>query len=361
MSTSSSRDLTRTILAALFIAAWSQMRGVRARLWGKRGLAVAVMTLALLLAATFPNPDNSWAGEVKKLAIGSGNTAGVYYAAAAALAKVVNRHSPEIGLHLINQVSQGSEQNIDDVLQGKVAFGLAQADMLFKAANGLGPWEGRPQADLRGVLALHSEALTLVAADDAGIADLADLKGKRVNIGAPGSADNENAQQLLELVGVGPEDVQLREEPAALASELLQAGEIDAYFYTVGHPNLSVREASSGERKVQLVPLPPEMVEAFIASRNLFRPVTIPVEHYSGLERREPVPSIGVKAVLFARADLDVATVRLLVRTVLENLDRFRRQHLALAALEAPEMAAVPVLSLHQGAQGCLREAGFLR
>jgi TRAP-type uncharacterized transport system substrate-binding protein len=77
--------------------------------------------LALLLAATFARPVTGWAGEVKKLAIGSGNTAGVYYAAAAALTKVVNRHSPDTGLLLINQPSQGSEQNIDDVLQGRVA------------------------------------------------------------------------------------------------------------------------------------------------------------------------------------------------------------------------------------------------
>jgi hypothetical protein len=317
--------------------------------------------LALLLAATFASPVTGWAGEVKKLAIGSGNTAGVYYAASAALAKVVNRNSPDTGLHLINQTSQGSEQNIDDVLQGKVAFGLAQADMLFKATNGLGPWEGRPQADLRGVLALHSEALTLVAAEDAEIAGLAELKGKRVNIGAPGSSDNENARRLLELVGVGPEEVQLREEPAALASDLLQAGEIDAYFFTVGHPNLSVREASSGKRKARLVALPPELIAHFTAAKPFLLTVSIPVDQYPGLESRVPVPSVGVKAVLFTRADLDEATVRLLVRTVIENLDLFRRQHLAISALTAPEMAAVSVLSLHPGAQGYLREAGLLQ
>jgi hypothetical protein len=293
--------------------------------------------------------------------IGSGNTSGVYYAASAALAKVFNRSSAESGLRLVNQASQGSEQNINDVLAGKVAFGLAQADMLFKAMNGLGPWHGRPQENLRGVLALHGEALTLVAAEDAGIAGLVDLKGKRVNIGAPGSSDNENARRLLEQVGLQLEEVQLREEQAALASDLLQDDEIDAYFYTVGHPNLSVREATSGRRKTRLLPLPPELIAQFAAARPFLLAVFIPVDQYPGLESREPVTSIGVKAVLFARYDFDETAVRLLVRTVLENLDLFRRQHPALSGLTAQGMAQVPVLPLHPGAEEYFREAGLLR
>lgn len=316
---------------------------------------------ALLLAAIFAGPLPGWAGEVKKLAIGSGNTAGVYYASAAAMAKVVNRASAETGLLLANQASQGSQQNIDDVLSGKVPFGLAQADMLFKAAQGLGPWEGHPQAALRAVLVLHTEALTLVAAEDAKIAGLADLKGKRLNIGAPGSSDNENARKILELVGVKPEEVELRESPAALSSDLLQAGEIDAYFYTVGHPNFSVREATSGKRKARLLPLPPEVIGQFTAARPFLQAVSIPVDHYPGLESRTPVPTIGVKAILFARFDQDEAAVRLVVRTLLENFDLFQRQHLALSVLTKPELAAPPVLALHPGAQVALREAGLLK
>lgn len=327
---------------------------MRVRILGSRAFPV-------LLAVIFAGPIPGWAGEVKKLAIGSGSTAGVYYAEAAALAKVVNRDSAETGLRLVNQASQGSEQNIDDVLAGKVAFGLAQADMLDKAMLGRGPWQGRPQATLRAVLALHIEALTLVAAEDAKIAGLADLKGKRVNIGAPGSSDNENARNILELVGVKPEEVELRESPAALASDLLQAGEIDAYFYTVGHPNLSVREVTSGKRKARLVPLPPELVGRFTAAQPFLLAVSIPVDQYPGLESRTPVPSIGERTILFARFDQDEAAVRLLVRTVLENFDLFRRQHLALSTLTKPELASAPVLTLHPGAQVALREAGLLK
>jgi TRAP transporter TAXI family solute receptor len=315
----------------------------------------------LLLAASLAGPVTGWAGETKKLTIGSGNTTGVYYAAAAALAKVVNRTSGESGLRLVNQASQGSEQNINDVLAGKVAFGLAQADMLDKATLGRGPWQGHPQAALRSVLALHSEALTLVAAEDAGIAGLADLKGKRVNIGAAGSSDNENARLLLEMAGIKLEEVQLREEPAALASDMLQDDEIDAYFYTVGHPNLSVREATSGRRKARLLPLPPEMIEAFTAARPYLLAVSIPIDQYPGLGNSAPVPSVGVKAVLFARYDLDETSVRLLVRTVLENLDLFRRQHPALSGLTASAMTEVSVLLRHPGAEGYFREAGLLR
>jgi len=313
--------------------------------------------LALLLALS----GTSLAAEPQQLAIGSGGTAGVYYAASAALAKIFNRSSGESGLRLVNQASQGSEQNINDVLAGKAAFGLAQADMLYKATQGLGPWQGHMQGALRSVLALHSEALTLVAAEDSGIAGLADLKGKRVNIGAPGSSDNENARLVLEMAGVKLEEVKLREERAALASDLFQNDEIDAYFFTVGHPNLSVREATSGKRKARIVPLPAEMIGQFTAARPFLQAVSIPVDQYPGLANREPVPTIGVTAVLFARFDLDEKAVRLLVRTVLENLDLFRRQYPALSALTAAEMASAPVLLRHPGAESYFREAGLLR
>lgn len=315
--------------------------------------------LALLLAATFACPATILAAEPQKLVIGSGNIAGVYYAASAALAKIFNR-GDESGLLLVNQASQGSQQNIDDVLAGKVAYGLAQADMLDKATQGRGPWQGHPQGGLRSVLALHMEALTLVAASDAKIAGIADLKGKRINIGAPGSADNENARLLLELAGVKPGEAKLREERSSYASDLLQDDKIDAYFFTVGHPNLSVREATSGKRKAHLVGLPPEMIGRLAATRPYLQPVMIPVDQYPGLASREPVPSIGEKAILFTRYDLDDTAVRLLVRAVLENLDLLRRQYPVFSTLAAPEMAQVPVLLPHPGALAALREAGLL-
>jgi len=327
----------------------------------KRRIRWSAILLTLLLAAIIAGPGHGRAAEPRQLTIGSGNTTGVYYAASAALAKIVDRNSAETGLYLLNQASQGSAQNIDDVVEGKVAFGLAQADMLFKAMTGGGPWDGHPLIELRGVFALHSEALTLVAAVDAEISGIADLQGKRVNIGAPGSGDNENARRVLELAGVRPEAVQLSEAQAAIASDLLQDGEIDAYFYTVGHPNLSVREASSGNRKVRLIPLPEEMIQQFAAARPYLHAVSIPVDDYPGLEDRRPVPTVGEKAVLFTRADMDEATVQVVVRTVLDNLDLFRRQHPALEDLTAQGMAAVPVLPLHPGAQEAFRRAGVLR
>lgn len=304
--------------------------------------------------------NHGWAGEAKTWVIGTGNPTGVYHATGEALAKLINRYSDETGLRLDNQVSQGSEQNINDVLTGKITLGLAQADMLFKVQKGLGKWKGQPQGNLCGIFSLYTEALTLVAASDAGIVKVADLAGKRVNIGAPGSSDNENARILLEISGLPPENLQLREEPSGLASKLLQNNEIDAYFYTVGHPNLSVREASEGLRKVQLVPLSPALVARLAAARPYLLPVTIPVDQYPKLENTYPVLSIGVKAVLFSRSDLNKDGVNHLVQTVLEHLQRFRWQHPALVGLKAKDLAEESILPMHPGAVEAFRKAGVL-
>jgi TRAP transporter TAXI family solute receptor len=201
--------------------------------------------------------------------------------------------------------------------------------------------------------------VTVVAAADRGIGTLSDLKGKRLNIGAPGSSDNEYGAILLEQAGLKPADVTLTEHPAALASEFLQRDEIDAYLYTVGHPNLSVLEAGAGKRKVLLVPLEQQLIDRVIAANPLLLPARIPTNYYPGLVRRGAVPTIGVRAVLFTRADMAEETVYRLVREIMTNFDLFRRQHPVLQGMTPRDAADITAIPLHPGAERYFRESGL--
>jgi TRAP transporter TAXI family solute receptor len=312
--------------------------------------------LALLLVHS--QPVNSNAEQI--INIGTGSITGVYYNAGSAVAKMFNQKRQEYNAWMLNRPSAGSIYNIDSVLEGENDFGIAQANFLFNAWNGKGLWENIPKRDLRAVLGLYVEDVTLIAAEDAEINNVLDLKGKRLNIGAPGSSDHETSGFILEQMGLDPvNDLQISEWPTYIASEKIQSDDIDAYFYTVGHPNLSVLEAISGERKVRIVPFKREFVDKIIAPQPFLSASEIDVEFYDKLDNKDPVPTIGIKSVLFTSKDVDEETVYRVVKAVMENLDLFRRQHPAFAKLTKESMTHRVIVPLHPGAERYFREAGI--
>jgi TRAP transporter TAXI family solute receptor len=311
--------------------------------------------LALLLVQL--QPVNSSAEKV--INIGTGGITGVYYNTGSAVAKMFNQKRQEYGAWMVNQPSPGSIENINDVLQGETQFGIAQANFLFAAWNATGLWKDMPQKDLRAVLGLYTEDLTLIAAEDAGIKTAVDLKGKRLNIGAPGSSDFVTSEEILEMLGIDPRDLKISTAPTYLASEKIQSGDLDAYFYTVGHPNLSVLEAVSGTHKVRIVPFEREFIDKVAALKPYLSADEIDVRYYDKLENKNPVPTVGIKAILFTKQDVDEETVYRVVKSVMENLDLFRRQHPAFARLTRESMTQGVVLPLHPGAERYFREAGI--
>lgn len=312
--------------------------------------------LALLLVHSLPASSSA----TEPLAtIGTGNISGVYYSAGGAVAKMFNMKRQEFGGWIANESTEGSLENMDKVLAGDVQFGISQANFLFQAWNGVNLYAGQPNHDLRAVLGLYVEGLTLIAAVDAGINTPLDLKGKRVNIGAPGSSDKETSSLVLQRLGVDPADVKMTEYPTYEASEKLQAGAIDAYFYTVGHPNLSVMEATKGKRKVHIVPFERKFIDETVATRAYLSAVDIDTAYYERSAGTGAIPGLGIKSVLFTRADMDEETVYRVVKQVMENLDLFRKQHPVFARLNGKHMAEGVIIPLHPGAERYFREAGI--
>lgn len=299
------------------------------------------------------------AGE-EKISIGSGSTVGMYYSTSSAVAKLFNYKRQDYQQWIVTVASEGSEENINNVLNGTVQFGFSQANVLEKAVHGVGPWKGKPQQNIRAVLTLYTEELTIVAAEDAGIAQLSDLRGKRVNVGAAGSSTQEGARRFIKNIGIPLEEITLVEEPSSHSSDLLENGKIDAYIFTVGHPSFSIREASSGKRKVRVLPLSSAQIDKTIASNPNVKAVTIPLTYYPELTNTSPIPTVGTPAVLFTLEEMSDEAVYRLVKEVMTNLDLFRRQQPVLADLEAENMAKPVVVPLHPGAERYFKEAGLL-
>ncbi len=319
-----------------------------------------LLFLATFTSSIFPSPLIAFDEPMQS--IKTGNITGVYYAAGSAVAKMHNRKLKEYKLRLIAEASEGSIANIDDVANGLASFGIAQANALYFAKNGEHYWQDTPQDKLRSVLGLYTEAFTIVAAVDAGINSLADLKGKTVNIGELGSTDGIQAKGILNFIGLDLEkDLTITEKPTYEASELLQQGDIDAYFYTVGHPNLSVKEASHGDRKIMIVAPGQELIDFLTSNREDLVERVIPIDYYTEIANKEPVRTIGVKAILFCNTDADEEVVYHMVKEVFENLDLFKQQHPAFANLTPEKLTTELIVPLHPGAKRYFKEAGLLR
>lgn len=312
-----------------------------------------------LLAGCSPRDG---AGTGRRFAtIGTGGLTGVYYPAGGAISKIVNQKEDTYGLKITVESTGGSVFNINAVLSGDLDFGIAQSDRQSQAVNGEAEWSnlGRQKA-LRAVCALHAESVTLVAAEDAGIRTIKDLRGKRVNIGDPGSGNRGNAIDALQAAGLDWQaDVQAEQLKAAESAKLLQDGRIDAFFYTVGHPNGSMLEATSGRRAVRFVPIPD--VEQLLRERPYYARSLIPKALYPNATNEDDVPTYGVKATLVTSAHVPDDIVYAVTKEIFENLESFKTLHPALALLTKENMLEGNTAPYHDGALKYYREAGLMK
>ncbi len=291
--------------------------------------------------------------------IGTGGITGVYYPTGGAIAKIVNKKRKEYGIRCTVESTGGSVFNVNAIMEGDLEFGVVQSDRQYQAVNGMKDWKDKgPQKDLRAVFSIHPESVTLVAAVDAGINDIMDLKGKKVNIGNFGSGQRGNAIDALEAVGIDIEkDIKAEAIKAAESAGLLQDGRIDAFFYTVGHPNGSVKEATAGKREVRFATI--KGVEKLLDKYPYYAKSFIPVKNYPGAKNSEDVQTFGVKATFCTSAKVPADVVYAITKEVFENFEAFKKLHPAYQVLTKESMLDGLSAPIHEGAMKYYKEAGL--
>lgn len=291
--------------------------------------------------------------------IGTGGITGVYYPTGGAIAKMVNKKRDQYNIRATVESTGGSVFNVNAVMSGDLEFGVVQSDRQFQAVKGLANWEDKgPQKDLRAVFSIHPESVTLVAAVDSGIMDIKDLKGKRVNIGNPGSGQRQNSIDALQAVGLDYEtDLQAESVKAAEAPGLLQDGRIDAFFYTVGHPSGAFKEATSGTRKVRFISI--SGIEGLLVKNPYYAKSYVPVNNYPGAVNDKDVPTFGVKATFVTSAKVPDEIVYAITKEVFDNLEEFKNLHPAYAGLTRENMLEGLSAPIHPGAMKYYKEAGL--
>ncbi len=305
---------------------------------------------------------NSNAKRLNFATIGTGGVTGVYYPTGGAISRMVNKKSKEYGLKLTVESTAGSVYNINAVISGALEFGIAQSDRQYQAWCGLKEWKGRPQKKLRSVFSIHPEMITLIASVKSGIRCVPDLKGKKVNLGNPGSGQLANSRDVLWAFGLDEKrDIKAEYAKAVEAPQLLQDERIDAFFYTVGHPNGNIKEATSGRIKVCIVPIDGPPVEKLLKKYPYYAKAIIPIKFYPMAANEKDVPTIGVKATFVTSADVPDEWVYAVVKEVFDNFEEFKKLHPAYSTLTKKDMLKGLSAPLHPGAIRYYKERGLIK
>ncbi len=296
----------------------------------------------------------------KFVTIGTGGVTGVYYPTGGAISKMINSKSKEYSIRASVESTGGSVYNINAVLSGDLEFGIAQSDRQFQAFKGIAEWKDKgPQKKLRSVFSIHPEALTCIASVKSGIKKAQDLKGKRVNLGNPGSGQLQNAKEVLSVFGITPKDLKAEYVKAVESAGLLQDEKLDAFFYTVGHPNGSIKEATSGRIKVRFVEIAGKELDKLIAKSPFYARAVIDVKNYPSAANKKNTKTLGVKATLITSADVPNDIVYAITKEVFENLDKFKTLHPAYSMLTKKKMLQGLAAPIHPGAAKYYKEAGL--
>jgi len=299
------------------------------------------------------------AQERSTVTIGTGGQSSVYYPTGGAICRLLNAERDKTGILCAVQPSGGSVDNVRALVEGSRPFGIVQSDVLADAVAGKGAFAGQPPAtQLRAVFSVYVEPVQLMVRADAGIATLADLAGKKVNLGAEGSGTRSLAELTLGTEGIDPASFAASLELAPDdQAQALCSGAADASFFVAGVPSGTV-QAATASCNIRLLPLAGPKIDAMLAAHHVYLPSVIPGGIYLGNPR--DIASWGPKAVLVTTDAVPAATVQALVAAVFDNFQEFRQLHPAFAALTPVAMTTQGLSApLQAGAETYYKQKGW--
>ena len=281
---------------------------------------IAVFSAALLTGC---GGDQAAGGGGKTfLNIGTGGTAGTYYPIGGAIAEILNNNIE--GMNASAQSTGATVANINMLKDGSVDMAIVQNDITYYAVNGTEMFTDKKVDNLKGIASLYPETCQFVTLDGSGIKTIADLKGKKVAVGAAGSGAEANARQILEAYGITYDDIDEQYLSFGEGASALKDGNVDAAFLTAGFPTAAVQDISS-QNKIRLLPVDPAKADELIAKYPFYTKTTIPAGTYQGFD--EDVQTISVMAMLVVNDKVDEKLGYSITKAIFSNLDRIQAAH----------------------------------
>lgn len=306
---------------------------------------IVALTLCLCCIAGFAFSQQ------KFLTIATGGTAGTYFPIGGALAEIWNKNIA--GMNANATATAASAANIAMLKNGEVDVIFVQNDHVFDAVNGLEPFVGKEMKELAPIAALYDEVVQLVALADTGIKSVADLKGKKVSVGAAGSGVELNARQVLQAAGLTYADIKVQYLSFAESASNLKDGNIDAAFNTAGMPTAAIQDLSVS-KKIVLVPIDGALAAGLGAKFPFYTPIKIPAGTYAG--QTAEVNSVSVKALLAVSTKMDANLVYQLLKAMYANGERLAASHKRAADIKLATGSLGMSIPMHPGAEKFYKE-----
>jgi uncharacterized protein len=317
-----------------------------------RIMALGLLAAPLLIASPT-------LAQQKFVTIGTGGVTGVYYAVGGAICRLMNKDRKTHGIRCSVESTGGSTYNVNTIKAGELDFGVTQSDVQYNAYNGVGAFKDNPFKEQRAVFSVHPEPFTVLVRPEAEIAKFEDAKGKRFNVGNPGSGTRASMEELLEALGWKLSDFSLASElKADEHGPALCDNKIDGFFYGVGHPSANIQDPTS-TCGAKLVSLTGPAVDKLVAGKPYYVKATIP----AGLYKNNPqaTETYAVLGVLVTSTSAPEDTVYQLVKSVFDNFNEFKSLHPAFAGLDPAKMAKDGIsVPLHPGAAKYYKEKGWI-
>jgi uncharacterized protein len=313
----------------------------------------AAIALAASVAAT------PAAAQQKFITVGTGGVTGVYYAVGGSICRLVNKDRAKNNLRCSVESTGGSGYNVNTIKAGELDFGMAQSDVQYQSYKGTAAFK-EPFPEMRAVFSVHPEPFTLLSRKEANIKSFADLKGKRVNVGNPGSGTRSAMDELLTAENMKLSDFSLASElKADEHGPALCDNKIDAFYYGVGHPSANIQDPTTA-CGAKLVPITGPAIDALVKKYPYYAYATIPGGMYAN--NPQPTKTYGVLATLVTSSKVPADVVYIVTKAVFDNFDEFKKLHPAFANLDPKNMIADGLSApLHEGAARYYREKGWMK
>ena len=321
---------------------------------------LSCLTLALSFAGMLGVLAPAAQAQQKFVTIGTGGVTGVYYAAGGAICRLVNKDRKTHNIRCSVESTGGSVFNVNTIKAGELDLGTVQSDVQYNALKGLNQFKDGAFPELRAVFSLHPEPFTVVARKELNITKFDEFKGKRFNVGNPGSGTRASMEEMLVAMGWKMSDFGLASElKADEHGAALCDGKIDGFFFGVGHPSANIQDPTTS-CGAKLISLTGPAVDKLVKEKSYYGYASIP----GGLYPNNPqeTKTFGVLATLVASSKVPADSVYVIVKAVFDNFDEFKKLHPAFAILR-PEQMIKDGLSapLHEGAIRYYKEKGWLK
>lgn len=280
---------------------------------------------------------------------------GTYYPTAGSISRLANINKLTTNIRYTTESTGGSAYNIENITNGNLDFGLAQSDIAHYAYMGIKKFEGNPHKNLRSVMAIYPELLTLVVRSDSGINTLKEIVGKSLNIGTKNSGTRKTTEIFLKAEGIDTNSIKVGD---GTNSQLkLRDNQIKGFFGVYGHPTKNISGVTSST-DIKIISIQGKNIDDFILTHPYYTKGEIPASIYKNVDY--PTPTVGVKAVLITDANQSEKVVATLLKAVLDNFDEFKTFHPAYKNITKKSLLEGLAVPLHDSAKKHFQEIGLI-